>query len=245
MISVIEIFNVVRDIANKEQRGFVTPEVFNTFADIAQKNIFNEMFKELAISQQIRGRSLDPGRYKSVKKNVMEDLSRYIQEDFLAAGAGAPLANEDVILYQKPEFLARTISARTEENVSLEIMHDTEKVSRMLNSRLSFPTDDFPVCVIQEDIRVYPALPNVILRYYRQPTSLINDVVDNGSLPTYSYTPSPINPGTYVVNPIDIRDFDLHNHYKNEITTEILKLMCVRLRDSDLYNYSQAEDSQE
>ena len=32
---------------------------------------------------------------------------------------------------------------------------------------------------------------------------------------------------------------------KRNITTEILKLMGVRLRDSDLYNYAQAEDSQE
>jgi hypothetical protein len=236
MISVIEIFNVVRDIANKEQRGFVTPEVFNTFADIAQKNIFNEMFNELAISQQIRGRSVDPGRYKSIKKNVMEDLSRYIDEVNIGIGAVLP----------KPEFLARIISATTQSGIPVEVIYDTEKVSRMLNSRLSAPTVNFPVCAIQENIQVYPVLEEqVTLKFYRQPTSMLNNVVDNASLPTYSVTISDANPGTYIVNPIDIRDFDLPNHYKNEITTEILKLMGVRLRDSDLYNYAQAEDQQE
>jgi hypothetical protein len=236
MISVIEIFNVVRDIANKEQRGFVTPEVFNTFADVAQKNIFNEMFQELLIAQQVRSKVIDPGRYKSIKKNVIEDLSRYIQEDNL--GIGAALA--------KPQFLARVISATTQSGIPVEVMYDTEKVSRMLNSRLSSPTADFPVCAIQDDINVYPVLAEgLVLKYYRQPTSMNNGVVDNTSLPTYSVTVSNANPGTYIVNPLDIRDFDLPNHYKNEITTEILKLMGVRLRDADLFSYAKAEDAEE
>ena len=47
MISVIEVYNTVRDLCNKDQKGFVTPRVFNTFAEIAQQNVFNEMFQEL------------------------------------------------------------------------------------------------------------------------------------------------------------------------------------------------------
>ena len=245
MISVIEIFNVVRDIANKEQKGFVTPEVFNTFADIAQKNIFNEMFREMLLSQQVRRQSADPGRYKSIKKNVQEDLSRYIQEAFLAFGQGQILADEDVVAFQKPDDFARMISARTEEGITLELMYDTEKVSRMLTSRLSAPTDDFPIMVIGNDLRVYPsAVQDVVLRYYRQPTSILNGDIDPNALPTYSVTLGSA-PGTYIVNPFDIRDFDLPNHYKNELVTEILKLIGVRLRDADIFNYTNAEDAAE
>ena len=245
MISVIEIFNVVRDIANKEQKGFVTPEVFNTFSDIAQKNIFNEMFREMIQSQQVRRQSVDPGRYKSIKKNVQEDLSRYIQEVFLAGGQGQILANEAVVVFEKPADFARIISARTEEGVSIELMYDTEKVSRMLTSRLSSPTDEFPVMAIGNDLRVYPSnVQDVVLRYYRQPTSVLNNQVDPNALPTYSVTIGN-EPGTYIVNPFDIRDFDLPNHYKNELVTEILKLIGVRLRDADIFNYTNAEDAAE
>lgn len=246
MISVIEIFNVVRDIANKEQKGFVTPEVFNTFADIAQKNIFNEMFREMLLSQQVRRQSVDPGRYKSIKKNVQEDLSRYIQEAFLIGGQGVVLAAEDVIVFDKPDDFARMISARTEGGVTLELMYDTEKVSRMLTSRLSAPTEAFPVMAIGNDLRVYPAnVQDVVLRYYRQPTSMLNGEIDPNALPTYSVSTSAIEPGTYIVNPLDIRDFDLPNHYKNELVTEILKLIGVRLRDADIFNYTNAEDAAE
>ena len=115
----------------------------------------------------------------------------------------------------------------------------------MLNSRISSPTQDFPVATIQDDIRVYPAgVPNVIIRYYRQPTSVYNNAIDNTSLPTYSVSTSGNN-GFYVVNPLDIRDFDLPNHYKSELVTEILKLIGVRLRDADIFNYTNAEDAAE
>ena len=39
MISVIEVFNAVRDLANKDQKGFVAPSVFNSFAEVAQQNV--------------------------------------------------------------------------------------------------------------------------------------------------------------------------------------------------------------
>ena len=40
MISVIEVYNAVRDLANKDQKGFVSPKVFNSFASIAQENVY-------------------------------------------------------------------------------------------------------------------------------------------------------------------------------------------------------------
>ena len=59
MISVIEVYNTVRDLCNKDQKGFVTPSVFNTFAEIAQQNVFSEMFRELSGAKQLRARNLD------------------------------------------------------------------------------------------------------------------------------------------------------------------------------------------
>ena len=48
MISVIEIYNAVRDLANKDQKGFVTPRVFNAFASVAQMSVYNSLFAALA-----------------------------------------------------------------------------------------------------------------------------------------------------------------------------------------------------
>ncbi len=44
MASVERVYKAVRDIANKDQRGFVTPAIFNEFAGMAQMNVFNSLF---------------------------------------------------------------------------------------------------------------------------------------------------------------------------------------------------------
>jgi len=58
MISVIEVYNTIRDLCNKDQKGFVSPRIFNEFAEVAQQNVFNEMFKELSGAKQLRARGL-------------------------------------------------------------------------------------------------------------------------------------------------------------------------------------------
>ena len=65
MINIIDVYNAVRDVCNKDQRGFVTPEVFSTFAGIAQQNIFNEMFMELSVANKASQGGIDPSRDKS------------------------------------------------------------------------------------------------------------------------------------------------------------------------------------
>ena len=47
MISISEVYDAVRDLANKDQKGFVTPAVFNTFAAVAQQNVYNKIFDEI------------------------------------------------------------------------------------------------------------------------------------------------------------------------------------------------------
>ena len=78
MISVIEVYNTVRDLCNKDQKGFVTPRVFNTFAEIAQQNVFNEMFKELSVTKQLRKSNFDAAGKDSMHRGVKEDISLFV-----------------------------------------------------------------------------------------------------------------------------------------------------------------------
>jgi hypothetical protein len=47
MVSVDAVYQKVLAIANKEQRGYITPQEFNLFADHAQKDIFRQYFYDL------------------------------------------------------------------------------------------------------------------------------------------------------------------------------------------------------
>ena len=52
MASVLNVYNALKDLSNKEQKGFVTENVFNSFAPIAQMNVYNEMFRDFASAKQ-------------------------------------------------------------------------------------------------------------------------------------------------------------------------------------------------
>ena len=47
MISIDRVYQKVLAIANKEQRGYITPQEFNLFADQAQMEIFQQYFYDL------------------------------------------------------------------------------------------------------------------------------------------------------------------------------------------------------
>ena len=47
MISVDTVYQKVLSISNKEQRGYITPQEFNLFADKAQMEIFENCFQKI------------------------------------------------------------------------------------------------------------------------------------------------------------------------------------------------------
>ena len=153
MVSVLQVYNAVKDIANKEQKGFITPGVFNSFAPIAQMNIYNEMFSELVDAKRISRQNFDPGRDKSVRKQKLEDLSFYHRRK------GSTELSYSSGLLSKPLDLSRLISvycgypfspvevsnfSSSEALTNCEIVYDPEKIDRIIGSNLSYPTNDFP-----------------------------------------------------------------------------------------------------
>ena len=69
MISVNEVYQTVLAVANKEQRGYVTPQEFNLFAEQAQMDIFQQYFYDL---NQFRR---DPGN-----NTVIGDVDNIVEE---------------------------------------------------------------------------------------------------------------------------------------------------------------------
>jgi hypothetical protein len=207
MISVIEVYNTLRDLCNKEQKGFVTPEVFNSFADVCQQNIFNEMFQEISVAKRARRAGIDPGRDKSFGKQIEEDLSQFISTALLRPGtfgeadsiqisprlfdSGEPMGSETnspynwaSTTYEKIGNISKIISIeaydRSGVGRQIELVYDPEKISRILRSNLSGPTVEHPVALIAENIQVFPqgATTLINLTYYRIPKSLYAASID-------------------------------------------------------------------
>ena len=115
MASVNRVYSALKDLVNKDQRGFVTPAVFNNFAQVAQMNLFNKLFSDAALDKRLRQAQLDAGRDKSRVKQSNEDLSYFSKKSTisLTTGVGA-----------KPTDLARIISILSTDTPakSLEII---------------------------------------------------------------------------------------------------------------------------
>jgi len=269
MIDVVRVYNIVRDIANKDQKGFVTPNVFNSFAQVAQNNVYNEMFNELKMASALRKSGRDAGRDKSAYKMVEQDLSTFIvnlrvvegtaalDEDLTDPDNAAQEITSDVgsdsFTFTRPTNMNQDISMSIDGgNTSVEMIYDAEKVNRILNSNLSGPTDAFPVCFVMGNVYQVSPSPDtgVILRYYRKPLSrfysgLEIGEVDYSSPPTLSTININENTGQVLPDPGASRNFDLPPHYMSEVVYEICELIGISLRDPLLVQYAMGETKAE
>ena len=251
MVSVQQVYDTLKDLANKDQKGFITPAVFNNFAGVAQINIYNELFQELVKAKQIQRQNFDPGRDKSVRKQATEDLSVFIVSDF-------EITSSDGIFF-KPANLSKiiSISSTNEDRPGIEytsstssynrklveLVYDAEKIDRILTSNLSTPTEDFPVALIAQDIEVFPSeIDKIRVTYYRRPGSIDINGDANNLLPTYA---SVIGAFGEQFNPNSSLDFMLPPHYTTELVMEMAKLIGVRLRDPNLAGFAAQEEASE
>lgn len=235
--SALLVYNTLKDLANKDQQGFVTELEFNRFAQIAQLNIFNSLFDEMKDAKRLSRAGFNPTRDKSRLKRIEEDLSAFsTKQELEKVNEVFNLTAED-----GADSMARIISITTAGSIILdqstkkpiELCYDEEKIERILISNLSAPTEEFPIALLSENIQVFPTSINMIeVRYYKYPEgrdSLGERVSSSPSVyDTSSATPA------YV-------DFELPEHYASDLVYEIGKMIGVNLRDADIVNYTGQE----
>lgn len=248
MASIDKVYRTLKNLANKDQRGFITPTVFNRFAVIAQQNIYNELFTDLVDAKKISRQNLDPGRDKSVRKRTLEDLSSFVTRipNYTTVISGTNI-------FLKPDNLSRIISisignsGTTGYNINktnCEIVYDVEKMDRILGSNLSTPTTDFPVALVSDEIEVFPNdITSIDITYYRTPGGRTNDGSYVDSDPMYMEI-SMDNVGVSAIfDPTSSIDFMLPEHFSSEIVFEIAKLLGISLADGGMVQVTSQEEA--
>ena len=243
MVKVDVVFNALKSLANKDQKGFVTPAVFNKFAPIAQLKIYNRMFDQLKSAHRNARPGFDPARDKSLFKRLHEDLSTFTKSIVIIKEDG---------VFAKPDDFSRAISATTNgtiilnqsTRVPLEMCYDRDKLDRILRSRISKPRDTSPVLFMLEDIEVYPQSINRIrLNYYKIPQSLDSEGNRSTNSPAIAITELG-GPTFLFVDIGNSYNFELPEHYTQDIVTEMAEMIGLNLRDAAMINYSTADQAQ-
>ena len=233
MISIQSVYESVKDLANKDQKGFVTPEIFNSFAKIAQLNIYYEMFGDLPEGNKARRMNVDPSRNLSIVNRAKGDLSTFIEK--------ATLINDEVTgNFVKPNDFHSVISVVDITTVTApsngaicHLLYDEDKIQHILNSTLSAPSAEFPVALVSSDIEVFPtaSVRKIQLSYYRSPLT-----------PSYQVFLS--SSGIEVFNPSASQDFELPYHYEQDLVYEIAKMIGLNIRDQQVEMFGRNEDNQ-
>jgi len=245
MASVREVYNALKDIANKDERGFVTPTEFNSFAPIAQANIFNELFRQLSGGENLRRRGIDPGRDKSLIKQVKEDLSVFSKSETLTR-------DNTTRDFAKPDDFAKLIQLSTYGDILMDVTtssvipleFDEEKFRYIIGSTLSKPTDEYPVAFMDDRIYVEPkSVRKIQIRYYKQPEGLNpTNGSRTASMPKFGFTTSN-NKEVYQAS--TSVDFELPEHYVPQLVEEMARLIGVNLRDANVYGYGTNQAQQQ
>lgn len=244
MASVNQVYNTLKDLANKDQRGFVTPTVFNNFAPVAQAKIFNDLFQQLNVAKNMKLRGLDVQRHLSAMKQIEEDLSTFSKTETVSQTNGT---------FAKPDDLAKIISLRTYGNyvfgtttsTTIDVMYDEEKLEYILQSDLSKPSDSAPVALLSDVIEVFPTtVKKIKIRYYKQPEG-INPTsgARTASMPKFGYDQA-LPGGKEVYLAANSVDFELPDHYVPKLVIEIGKMVGINLRDEAVIAYGAQQQAQ-
>ena len=227
MINVDRVYQRVLLLANKEQRGYITPQEFNIFANQAQMDIFEQYFYDLHQFRRMPGND-------TMHADMVDILEEKI--GVFEVTAQIALANGVGNLNGLDRFYR--LSMVRAQNVLMESV--TRKDFRMFPlSPLTAPTENRPIYMVDT--------VNNTLQVNNGP-----DAMDPPAA-TIDYIQSPRQVNwTYIVvggkalynaGAADAQDFDLHPSEETELVLKILTLAGFTLKDQSLYQIASGEDT--
>lgn len=214
MVNIDTVYQKVLMFANKEQRGYITPQEFNLFADQAQVEIFEQYFYDIDFHAKRLGNSTE---YSDLIHNINEKITIFEKTAPLAGG------NLNAIdLYR-----LGTVSSG---GVEIEQVQQNE-ILYLLSSPLTQPTLSRPVYVRSNaTIQIYPAtITSGTYTYVRKPTK-----------PNWSYVV--VNSKAMYDNSQAVH-FELHQSEESELVYKILKFAGVSMRRDDIMKAGQGMEA--
>ena len=228
MINVDRIYQRVLTLANKEQRGYITPQEFNLYANQAQMDIFEQYFYDLNQFLRIPGNSTTHADMVDIleeKLSVFEVTATLA----LAINPNGVAGNLNAL----PRFY-RLSNVRSGNTIMESV---SRKDFRLFpNSPLTTPTSTRPIYMIDTinsviQIAGDDTLTEADIDYVQSPRQVNWTYVVVGEKALYNATAA------------DAQDFDLHPSEETELVLKILTLAGFTLKDQGLYQAASGEDT--
>ena len=238
-VNVDTVYQKVLAIANKEQRGYVTPQEFNLFADQAQKEILEQYFYDINQFGRLNGNSTN---HSDMLGNLEDKVSMFKKEDTSISIQGN---FGDILLDSNLDDLYRLLAIRIKYGTE-PIHHyaDEVKLSELelyVNSPLTRPTKKRPIYA-----RYLTGNDLHRIKIFPHPDSNVS----SGDRVRISYIKKPSKPewGYIVVNEKALYDatrsnnFELHPSEETNLVIRILTLAGISI-GGQLYQIGAQEDT--
>ena len=212
-ISVDTVYQRVLAIANKEQRGYITPQEFNLFARQAQMQIFEQYFYDLNQFKRVKGNQSD---FADMKGVIEDKLSIFL--DDTGVGTASTLPSD----FYRIHSLA-SLNNSTNARYLVEIVEKRKAIDLQSSGPLTRPTANRPIAYLDDNrLFIFPAANGYsrAMSYYRAPES-----------PRWSYVVvnnKPLYNGSSSIH------FELHESEEYDLILKILQMAGIAIKEFSL-----------
>lgn len=234
-----DVRRTVLNIVNKDNRGYITPDEFNTFARMAQNEIFEQYMYSYTNEIVKQNNRLNGEGYSNIPQKISEMLDRFSVYTPLTYDAAPAKFNTPTDYYY--------IEKIVYNNVTEVERVEHSKIFNLLASNLTAPTVNYPVYILStgtssvlnpqllsEDIKIYPLsiTNNVLIRYIRYP-----------HIPLWSYISTPN--GEALFDSSTSVDFELPENDFVNLVVKILQYAGISIREKEVAAAAKSEEIQD
>tara|TARA_B100000902_G_scaffold388310_1_gene433698 strand:+ start:623 stop:1345 length:723 start_codon:yes stop_codon:yes gene_type:complete len=232
MVNVDTVYQTVQALANKEQRGYLTPQEFNLFANQAQNDIFEQYLYDLAAMREARPEQRELG--DSVR-HVLYKIARTTGAtvNIVAVPGGISVAIN--------EHNGRIFVTIGGERKTVRKIENIDEIYNLRDSK--WHQEAFDEVVYFED-----GVGRI--QVWGNPTgSLIEQITTGVQQERIDGRPGLVNWGYVIINetplydPASSQNFDLDISERTELVAKILKLAGVSMEDQEVYQAGQTEEA--
>ena len=221
MISIDTVYQRVLAILNKEQRGYLTPQEFNLFANQAQLEIFEQYFFDLNQYMRLKDNNTE---YAQLYNLVDEKISKFKTYGNLSYSSGAFAFPSDLhkigtVIYNGTEV----------EKVDIKQLLDYQ------GSKLTQPSTTSPVYIQNANgswsVTLYPSTitSGVSCTYVKKPIKV-----------EWAYT-NVNNNALYNAN--NSQDFELHESDETALVLKVLMYAGLTIKDPSVSQVADAKET--
>tara|TARA_R110002012_G_scaffold86952_1_gene215499 strand:+ start:3860 stop:4588 length:729 start_codon:yes stop_codon:yes gene_type:complete len=234
--SINNVYSIVKDILNKSQMGFITPQQYNVFAPQAQKELTEELL-ELLLAPMVKYRlqSLETAS-GGIEASHRDDLSTlFVYNELQTAALGTNVFNyPDRYMY---------IDNITYKGKEVDRITPREAVY-IVNNYYTPPTDSNPIAVMANNqIEIQPTNINddIALTYYKNPMgSQLGQPVN--LTPSWQYT---LVGEDLLYNSASSVDFELPKSVEQKLAYKVLSLAGFSIRESQAVDYANVQEQKD